>query len=306
MNPKTPTQSQQEVDLYFIWKRLIGFIDSMGVLFVKSVRFLIKNIFIIVGIIIIGTGIGYYLDLKKGDVYKHEIFLVPNFGSSAYLYEKIKNIQPEEGSGVLSVNVEPVIDIFNFLSSKQENLKIADFMSQNNVNFSEHNPGNQTEKIYKYHILTLLTNKPDTDGSIVEGFLDELNQEKYFLERQTIEQGNTAREIKESLTSIQNINAVFKKLGNPSQAPEKGDVNIEMYPEVNGLLYSKENLITNLNRLEISQIEQSKIFYDVSKITNIKVNSVSKMITLPFVLVFLFIAIVIAIRMYKQYNSRIS
>lgn len=304
MNPKHTNSSQQEIDLYFIWKNLIGFLDKIILLFVRAIRFLIRNIFIILTLIIVGAILGYFLDTNKTVNYKHEVILVPNFGSSTFLYDKVKNLSFSEESNITDVNIEPIIDIYSFLASKSENLKIIDFMSQNNVSFTEHKPGNQTEKIYKYHLLTLFSNTEDVNGNIINSFLADLNQEKYFLERQTIEQHSTAREIEESLTSIQNINAVFERMANASSSGEKSELNIEMYPEINGLLYSKESLIEKLNELEIAQIEQTKIFYDTTKITNIKTTSASMMIILPLLLAFIFIGLSLLIKTYKQYNSR--
>lgn len=304
MNSKTPNPSQQDVDLYFIWKNFMGFIEKIILLFIRVFRFLIRNIFVILALLAVGAVIGYFLDSNKTAHYKHEVILVPNFGSSTFLYEKVKNISFEEDSNITGVNIEPIIDIYDFLSSKSENLKIIDFMSQNNVSFTEHKPGNQTEKIYKYHLLTLFSNTEDVNGNIINSFLADLNQEKYFLERQTIEQHSTAREIEESLTSIQNINAVFQRLANSSKSGEKSELNIEMYPEINGLLYSKDNLIKRLNELEIAQVEQTKIFYDATKITNIKADSMSMMIILPFVLLLAFIALAIMIKTYKRYSPK--
>lgn len=306
MNPKHTNSSQQEIDLYFIWKNLIGFLDKIILLFVRAIRFLIRNIFIILAILLIGAGIGYFIDSKKENVYKHEVILAPNFGSSTFLYENIKNISFEENSSIVNISIEPIIDIYDFLSSTSTTLRIAEFMSENNVNILTHKQGNQTEKIYRYHLLTFFTNQKDINGEIIDEFLSELNKEEYFLKRQKIEQENTTREIQESLTSIQNINAIFDRLSNPSKIEEKRDLNIEMYPEINGLLYSKQSTIEKLNKLKIFQLEQSKIFYDVSKTSNIKTSSISNMFVLPLLSVFLYVLLIGIIKMYRRrYNSKL-
>src|SRR5690554_409572 len=304
MNPKHTNSSQQEIDLYFIWKNFIGFIDKIILLFVRAIRFLIRNIFVILAILIIGAGIGYFIDSKKGTIYKHEVMLAPNFGSSTFLYEKVKNMSFEEDSNIINIHIEPIIDIYDFLSSTPSTLKIAEFMSENNVNILTHKHGNQTEKIYRYHLLTFFTDQKDIDGKIIDGFLSELNKEEYFLERQKIEQENTTREIQESLTSIQNINAIFNRLSNPSQTAEKRDLNIEMYFEINGLLYSKQTTIEKLNKLKVFQLEQTKIFYDVSKTSNIKTSSISTMVTLPLLFIFLYVLVISIIKIYRRYDPK--
>lgn len=297
--------TSQEIDMRYVKNQLTGITDSIGIRFVKFIKFLIKNSIAILALIIVGVVVGYFIDSKKAEVYKHEVVIVPNFGSNAYLYEKIKNLKPKEYENILSVEVTPVIDLHHFLSITQ-NLRIAEFMGQNNVNFTQHKPGSQTEIIYKYHTLTIYTNIEDTDKSIVNNFLSELNQEEYFLKRQEIEKEITSREIEENRLSIDNINTIFEKLGGFAPTTGKSDLNIEMYPEINSLLYSKTNLIDNLSRLEITQFEQSKVFYDVTHISNIKVKSISKAILLPVVLLLLFFLSAFMITSYRRYNAKIS
>lgn len=294
----------QEIDLYFLWKKLTKTIDSLGYFFVRCLHFLRKNALVLLGVIVIGIIGGYFLDSRKGITYKHEIILVPNFGSSTYLYEKIKTNSFEGGSAIVSIEITPIVDVLNFLSTTS-NLKIAEFMSENNVNFSEHKPGNQTEKIYKYHLLTIYTKKEDSDKKIVNDFLAELNKEKHFVGAQKIGQENTSRKIEETLTSIQNINTLFEKLGGSPSTTGQRELNIEMYPEINGLIQSKQGLIDNVNVLKLEQMEQTKIFYDISNMGNIKVKSIPYKIILPFALFFIFIIMMLIKKVYKKYNSNL-
>lgn len=292
----------QEIDLYFLWRKLKNLVDSLGYLFIKTLHFLKKNALILTGLVVIGVAIGYFLDMRKGTTYRHDVILIPNFDSQSYLYEKIKNLTFEEDSVIIGVEITPIIDVYAFLSSGS-NLKIAEFMSENNVNFTDHKPGNQTEKMYKYHKLSIYTLKEDTDRKIVQDFLAELNKEKHFLERQKIDVQNIENRIKESQVSINNINAFFEKLGNSALTGGQRDLNIEMYPEIDGLLTTKQNLVESISWLRIIQMEQSKVFYDVSIISNIEVKPTSNKVILPFVLVFLFIAFLFVRKTYKRYSS---
>src|SRR5690606_3189634 len=126
----------QEIDMYFLWKKLKELTDSLGYMFVKLLHFLKKNAFVLLGLILIGAVIGYFLDVRKGEVYKHDIILIPNFESQSYLYEKIKTIKFEDDSDISKVDIVPIVDVYQFLSSGN-NLKIADFMSENNVDFTK-------------------------------------------------------------------------------------------------------------------------------------------------------------------------
>src|SRR5690554_2597688 len=93
----------QEIDMYFLWTNLKELTDSLGYMFVKLLHFLKKNAFVLLGLILIGAVIGYFLDVRKGEVYKHDVILIPNFDSQSYLYEKMKNIALEEDSVIVDV-----------------------------------------------------------------------------------------------------------------------------------------------------------------------------------------------------------
>src|SRR5690606_21137755 len=109
----------QEIDMYFLWKKLKELTDSLGYMFVKLLHFLKKNAFVLLGLILIGAVIGYFLDVRKGEVYKHDVILIPNFDSQSYLYEKMKNIALEEDSVIVGVEITPIIDVYMFLRSEE-------------------------------------------------------------------------------------------------------------------------------------------------------------------------------------------
>ncbi|MGI9527380.1 MAG: hypothetical protein ACR2MS_09760 [Weeksellaceae bacterium] len=303
MNPSDNKHPNQEVDLLFIWRAILQFFDDLGLFIVRFIRFLIRKIFIILGILVLGSVIGYFLDEMRGDIYKHEIILAPNFGSTAYLYEKVASQQDSFDSIILSVEIEPIVDVYGMLSASSSNLEIGQFLSENNVNISEHKPGNQTEKIYRYHKLTILTDRKDQKGKIVDGYLSDLNNEPYFLRRQQIEKKNTIKEIEESNISIQNINALFNKLAN-AEGLNKGNLNIEMYPEINGLIGSKNGLINNIKERRISQLEMDKVFFDIVKIQNVKVDRPKLIYILPIALFLLFLLSSFFLNRYKRISVK--
>ncbi len=299
MSSDNTSKKDQEIDLYYLWKKLTGLTDNLGFIFVRSINFFIKNALIIIGLIVIGLAAGYF----TGGKYRHEVMIIPNFGSSSFLYEKIKTLKIDDNSDIKSVKISPIIDVFEFISSNN-NLKIAEFMSQNNVNFTTHKPGNQTEYIYKYHILTITTKVQDVDGNIVNTFLANLNRENKFLEKQQIEQKNILNRIREDSISINNINNFFAKLGTSAEGTGK-ELKIETYPAMDGLLTNKQNIITEISWLKSMQIEQSKIFYDVSHLSNIEESRAPRMILFPLILVSLFILLASAVKTYKNFTIKV-
>src|SRR5690606_26954394 len=123
---------------------------------------------------------GYFLDKKYGERYKHEVIVVPNFNSTSYLYGKIENAEFKD-QPITKVEIEPIVDVYQFINSSYNNLEIAKYLSENNLQLTKYEIGSDVEKFYKYHLMTVYTNEKDTNGAIVKNFLSKLNQEEYFL-----------------------------------------------------------------------------------------------------------------------------
>lgn len=300
MNSNYDNKHSQEIDLRFLWQKIIKFMDGIGFMIFKLFRFFFKNIILFIVLIIIGVVAGYFLDVNKNQVYRYQIIVIPNFDSSTYLYKKIATLNSNEYENIIGAEIEPVVDVLAFISDKWDNLKIAEFMNSNNLNIHVHKPGGQAEKIYKYHLITILTNKIDVDGSIIDKFLNQLNQEPYFLNRQKIETQNLDLKIKEYEISVKDINALFEKLGKTEYA-SGNNVNIENHAQTNELLNHKNNIVDRINKAKVNKIEQEKIIYEVTRFSDIQSKTLSNMIFIPLVLIFLFIGGMFVKRIYNRY-----
>lgn len=300
MNSNYDNKHSQEIDLRFLWQKIIKFMDGIGFMIFKLFRFFFKNIILFIVLIIIGVVAGYFLDVNKNQVYRYQVIVIPNFDSSTYLYKKIATLNSNEYENIIGAEIEPVVDVLAFISDKWDNLKIAEFMNSNNLNIHVHKPGGQAEKIYKYHLITILTNKIDVDGSIIDKFLNQLNQEPYFLNRQKIETQNLDLKIKEYEISVKDINALFEKLGKTEYA-SGNNVNIENHAQTNELLNHKNNIVDRINKAKVNKIEQEKIIYEVTRFSDTQSKTLSNMIFIPLVLIFLFIGGMFVKRIYNRY-----
>jgi len=294
------TNSTQEIDLSYLSKKTVSLLDGLGYTIYRFIKFLLKNIWIILGILVLGGAIGYFLDNRGEEVYKHEVIVVPNFNSSSYLYNSIENMKFKD-SKIIKAQVEPIIDIYQFIQERYQNLEIAKYMSENNIQVDKFTDKNAVEKLYRYHLLTLYTKGEDKSGKIIDSLLNKLNSDPYYLSRQKIEQNNLALSFTEIEKSIESVNAILNKIG---QVGQTGDLNIEMYTELNNLINSKKSLVEDLNKIQIYQLEQSKIIFDAAKVMNIQDSSVPKMILLPVVLFVLFLIANMLFRLFSKYKNR--
>lgn len=288
----------QEIDLNYLSKKAFSLFDYVGYLVFLFFRFLLKNAIVIIVLIVSGAIIGYFLDRNSDNLYKHEIIVVPNFGSNSYLYNTLKNLELGN-TPIKSIEIEPILDVYQFIKEDWANLEIAKYLSENNIQFAKYEPESDVEKMYRYHLMTVVTSKRDDGGKIVDSLLNELNKDSYFLDRQKIEQENTKVLILGLQRNLESIDQILTKIGTPGT---NSDLNIEMYSEINNLINSKKPTAMDLNKFKIYQLEQTKVIYPASKMLNIKEGKIRKMILLPVLLVGIYLMGCIVLNFFKKYS----
>ena len=89
MNKKeTNNLENQEIDLFQISKKIGSFFNGIKTWLFQAIQFFIRNRIIVSILLIIGIGLGVYLDQTQKN-YEHQIIVEPNFKSTDYLYSKI-------------------------------------------------------------------------------------------------------------------------------------------------------------------------------------------------------------------------
>lgn len=301
MTANSNDNSNQETDLFILMKKGKDAVDSTGYHLFRFFKFLKRNILIILGLIIIGTVAGYFIDQYKGDRYRNEIIVVPNFGSVNYLYEKVEGFDFET-SPIQLAKVEPITDVYGFIKARYQNLELAKYMSDNSIKYEKYQPNINVENFHRYHLLTIYSREKDVNGSVIDGFLNNFNNEVYYLERQKIENFTLENSIKEFTQSIENINQILDRLG--AEENTKSDLSFNTYSELFQLVNVKKSMIEELNNFKIQQFEQSKTIFDTSRISNIIDNKFKYMYVLPLVLFIMFLLLTFVNNTYKRYNNR--
>lgn len=303
------TTNDQEVDVVFLFSSVSKFVDRTGFNFFRATRFLRRNFIITLLLLISGIALGLYSVKNDSKPFKHVLIVVPNFNSTTYLYNKLENFQAHNTSNfeklhhISGIEISPIIDVVEFISDREQNLQIARYMSENTMEIHKYKRGEVAEKLYRYHKITYYTGVEDQDNSIYEAFVNELNNDGYFIERQEVEIIDTENRLKEYQTSVNNINSLFEKLGTTNSEGNK-TVNVEMFSEMDRLLEKKNSLLEEINKTKIAVIEESKIIYDVTKKLNISNKKGKLMVVfypLFFICIFLFIGW--SIKQYKRYAA---
>lgn len=298
MASNNSTESQ-EIDLTYLSKSVSSFFDWIGYSLFRFFKFLLKNSIIILILLVLGAVAGYFIDQSTPKKYKHQVIVVPNFNSTTYLYNKVENIKLQD-TPITSVEVEPIIDMYEFISDEWVNLEVAKYLSQNNIQINKYSPKSDVEKFYRYHLLTVFTSDKDENGEAIDRLIRDLNDEPYFLERQKIEVENQNILITSLEKSVESIDLILDKL---SSSTAKGDLSIEVYSELNGLVTSKEKAINEMNKHKVYQSEESMVIFPASKVLNIPYYTMPYLFLIPLFLIGLFLLIKGLMILVKKYQK---
>lgn len=295
-------------NLLSIVNQFINF--SLGLIF-RLFNYLFRNIVIVSILLIAGLALGFYLDYLGGKTYKNEIIVAPKFSSTDYLYESVDNykfdiasVDPKFSSHIKNIEITAFEDIYGFTSQNNMNLETFKILAENG-DLKKLLSDESTYRNYRYHKLTIYTDTSN-NKEIVNAYLNHLNNNKYFKERQQVSFKNLQLKIEDYKQSINQINTILNKLGSSESTASSNSLNINTNSQVNEIINTKANLVDNLNWLETDLIEQQNIIYPVSKTLNIKVDNFilfRKFVIIPILLVGFFIILGFVKKLYTKYGK---
>jgi hypothetical protein len=312
------TNSQdQELDLGKVFHKMGGSSQYLMNKIFNLIFFIKKKAKIISVLFVLGIITGFFLD-KNVKVYNHEIIVAPNFGSVEYLYSKINllNAKKKEKDTLFisslgiknvkefnKIEIEPIIDVYKFISKKPENFDLIKLMAEDG-SINKVVKDETTSKNYPYHLIKFSTSKSINKAEIVDPLLKFLNDSDYFtiIQKQYFE--NTTIKITENDSTITQINQLLNNF-NTISGNQKNDKLI-YYNENNQLsdiIKAKDELIIEQGNLRINLLNYDKIVKDISTTTNIINTKGTKgklKIVLPFMFVFLFIFGLSFINFYRE------
>jgi hypothetical protein len=327
MSATSQNNDNQEIDLSQISNKINGFYHSFLNSIFKGILFVKKNILIFILLIIIGVGLGFYLD-SNFKSYDSEIIVAPNFGSTDYLYSKIdllnskiiandtfflKSIGLKKVDHLKSVQVEPILDIYTFVNN---NTAIAG-NAQNTQNFelvkllSEDGDINKvikdklTSKNYYHHTIIISTDRIVESKNIVDPIIKYLNTDDYYSKiRQTTIDNIKIKMAKNDELGVE-LNELISKLSLALNNNNKNN-NLVYYNEntpLTSLIERKVSLVNELAVQKLDLINFDSFIKETSRVTNIKktkgLNGKMKLF-LPIMFVFLFLISILFIKFYKK------
>ena len=256
------TNSQeQEIDLSQIGK-------SISKVFQKAVNrcfdllfFIQKKFLIVFVILVIGGGLGFYLDKEPN--YTSDVVVIPNFGSNEYLYDKINlmslklkekdqafftKIGIKNIKDFISIEIEPVNGIYDFIN-KEEHKNNFDFIKlmAEDGDIEKVLQDKTTSKNYYLHGINIKTAIVYNQKDLIDPILNFLQQSEYFLKLQKIQQFNLEEKLAANKSIIAQIDEIVLSL---NQNKTGSSVSISENTGLSDLIEKKDYLILeNQNQL---------------------------------------------------------
>lgn len=313
----------QEIDLAQISEKIGGFFQSLNTMLFKSIRFAIKNSVIIAILVVIGFGLGLFLD-ETDKTFDHQIIVQPNFNSTDYLYSKIdlltskikegdtvflKSVGFDKSIKLSKIQIKPVIDIYKFINtSSEKNFELLKLMAEDG-DIKKILEEKATSKNYTYHKISFSTKSLISAKEVISPLLKFLNSSEFYTKIQKETVNNVHLKMKANEVIINQIDGFLD--GFTSKINNSTKSNSLIYynenTQLNDAIQTKDRLISEQGLLRIELVSLDKIIKESSSTINREntksINGKLKLF-LPLLFIFIFISIHFFISFYKKQSEK--
>lgn len=316
--PQIP--ENQEIDLSQISRKIGGLFQDFNAFLFRCIQFFIKNGLVIVVLLIVGVGVGFYLDSTQ-KTYDHQIIVTPNFKSADYLYAKIDLINGKivevdtlflkntvglkHPKTIKTIKIEPITDVYNFIENKTENFELIKLMAEDG-DIKKIIEDHVTSKNYTTHEIIITTNELVNEEATIQPLIKFLNENDYFKKVQGEELKNAQIKLNKSDTIIAQIDAVLNGFSNKSQQSDKL-VYYNENTQLNDVIKTKEELIKQQGILRVDLIGMDKIIKENSTTLNKRHQSLTSgklKLFLPVFFVFFFLLSRLFVKFYRNQSIK--
>jgi hypothetical protein len=317
---KNPTNP--EIDLLTVFSRIGDFFEWINTLLFRTIRFFVKNATVVAVLIVLGIGIGFFLT-KVISRFEQKIIVAPNFKSTDYLYSKIdfltskiilkdtlflKSIGIEKPSEIVSITIEPVVDVNNLINKNDENLELLQLMAQNG-DLKSIIKETTTNKNFTFHTITMKTAGVISPQNTVEPLLKYLNASSYYDAYNSINSQNIQNNIKTKEATILQIDGILNQFSG-TYGKHSNNEKLVYYNEdlnLDEVIKTKDSLSNEIGKLKIEQYNTNKTIKEKGMVLNTKSskNLTGKLIfILPLVFVGLYVFFSFFISFYKKQSQK--
>lgn len=275
----TDNKDYNEIDLNEIPKKIGKLFEILRYKVNMFFVFLVKNAKFLIPLLILGFGLGFFLDTRVNS-YKHEVIVIPNLESTDYLYSKIElinskiklkdtvffeEIQLDKDLKLSRISISPISDPFLLVDEKREYLDLIKLLLDNGDpdKFLESETMIRKFKTHKLEFVSKL--KIQDNNQIIENIIDFLNKNEFYNQKRKQEVLNIENSIAQYNLMNEQANDVLKSINNRDLSNQKNE-NISINNEFisyNEVLKVKEEMLENKNELSMDLVLYDKTIKDI-------------------------------------------
>lgn len=316
-NPENP-----EIDLLTVFGRIGDFFEWINTLLFRIIRFFVKNAIVVVVLVIVGAGVGKYLDSTQ-KTYNSRIIVSPNFESTDYLYSKIdllaskiklqdtlflKSIGIQKPVQINSISVEPIVNVNDLVNEDDKDFQLLQLMKENE-GLKAIVKDTTLRKYYNFHTIKINANGIIAEKQTIDPILKFLNTSLYYDALKKINLQNLQNNIKSKEATILQIDGILNKFSSRNQS-QSGNEKLVYYSEnlnLDAVIKTKDSLSSQINKLKIEQYNTSKTIKEKGMVLNAKNSKLLKaklIFILPLVFVGLFVFFSFFFSFYKKQSLK--
>jgi len=323
MTNQTNTPGNQEINLSDVSKKVKGYFSRINDSFFDCILFIKKNIIAVILIVIVGAGYGFYQDNFEKK-YETKVFLIPNFSSTDYLYQEIKNLNSKvhnkefkeanginESKKIVKLEVEPIIDIYQFIDDPAKEVDQNDrtyslfkLMAENS-DMKKMMKDEVTSRNFKMHLLTITTKGEASESKDIKPLLDYLNANAYYKTLQVEYVKNLESKTTINDSTIKQIDAILNDFSKVSD--KNANLVLTDNASLDEVIKLKDKLVKEQGRNMIDKVNFSKVFNDSNTMLNGPSTDLlaGKMkLIMPIIFLLIFCAVMKFISYYKKQKAK--
>jgi hypothetical protein len=309
----------EEVDLGYLFSKIGDFFKGIVKAIYAVIAFFIRFWIVTVVLLLVGFGLGYYLDSVQTEVYDNTVIVIPNFESVDYLYESVDEINSKiafndtiflkealgpEYQYLKKIKIEAIPDIYNFVAQSREHIDVFRILFENQEleEFIEDMP---TSKNYKYHKINFRIAGKDSQ-ELIEKFLSNINSNEHFLAYKEAYVENNQLQLDETTKMLTQIDSAvmhatsIQRGSDIDQYISMGDNRLDL------LLFRKQEIMDNRLKLQKKKRDQTATVKVVGTNYNVidpEVFRLGNMIKVPLLFIVLFGLIFLVRHLFRGMKS---
>ncbi len=303
MSDQSKKSMNEEIELSVFLQGFRNFGVNLLKLLFQALSFYRKYIVVVIVLVVGGAVGGYFMDGSFKKNYKNEIIVIPNFGSTEYLYtsieminSKLKNKDIEffdaikflDAKSIREITVEPVKDVYSLVTKEKTNIDVFKLLAEKG-DIAKITSELNTSQHFKFHKITIYKKGASFGENGTKALLDYLNKNAYYDEYGKASVEASKKKIVQNNEMIAQIDSLVNSFSKHTTSKEQG-ISINQNTQLNDLVSTKDALIQDNKKIQLDLIDGSITIREVSTINDIIEDKLigSKMISLPLLLLALF------------------